>query len=418
METIPLKRAVIKEELVALTGDGIKALILNQFLYWSKIKHFSDKFTDEELGKLKKGSSNSLEAEQYENTRKNLSKGWIYKKSSEMADEIMLGVGEKTISRHIEELIKQGFLLRRHNPFIKYDRTYQYRIDFDFLKNKLNELGYSLEGYRTKNIVEPAETLKSQNDVSNMTNEDISKSQNDFCKSQNDFCKSQNVGAIPEITTEITTEITSLNGFNGMEEKPHDFSQDFTPEGRYYKDCTYKMLKLLKQKSGKHFDASNTAINMTRDIIDEGYDINDIFDVVIKQCNKYCGTSSEKFQICPTSILKLENFEKHKTDTKSLIPSREEVYMYCTKDGIDIDVTKFYTYYQDRDWEINGEKIKDWKSLIVNVWAKNKISKPKHKKGDFEGISYDLDQYEKDTAGANDDDYEDYLNSAFDMFKK
>lgn len=165
METTPLKRAVIKEELVAVTGDGIKALILNQFLYWSKIKHFSDKFIDEELDKLKKESSNSLEAEQYENTQKNLSKGWIYKKSSEMADEIMLGVGEKTISRHVEELVKKGFLLRRHNPFIKYDRTYQYRVNFSFLKNELNELGYSLDGYRTKKAAEPAKTLKSQNDV-------------------------------------------------------------------------------------------------------------------------------------------------------------------------------------------------------------------------------------------------------------
>lgn len=43
-----LKRVVIKEELVALTGDAISALVLNQFIYWSERRHDFDKFIKEE----------------------------------------------------------------------------------------------------------------------------------------------------------------------------------------------------------------------------------------------------------------------------------------------------------------------------------------------------------------------------------
>jgi len=41
MKMEALKRIVIKEELVVLTGDYRKAILLNQFLYWSeRVKDF------------------------------------------------------------------------------------------------------------------------------------------------------------------------------------------------------------------------------------------------------------------------------------------------------------------------------------------------------------------------------------------
>ena len=44
-----LKRAVIKEELLILTGHFLEALILNQFLYWSERVRDLDVFILEEL---------------------------------------------------------------------------------------------------------------------------------------------------------------------------------------------------------------------------------------------------------------------------------------------------------------------------------------------------------------------------------
>ena len=44
----PLKRVVIKEELVELTGDFRPALILNQFIYWIEKMYDTDKYILEE----------------------------------------------------------------------------------------------------------------------------------------------------------------------------------------------------------------------------------------------------------------------------------------------------------------------------------------------------------------------------------
>lgn len=48
-----LNRVVIKEELVALTGDFKLAIVLNQMLYWSERRSDADKFILEEIERFK-----------------------------------------------------------------------------------------------------------------------------------------------------------------------------------------------------------------------------------------------------------------------------------------------------------------------------------------------------------------------------
>ena len=50
MET--LKRIIIKEELVAITGDFIKAVILQQLLYWTDRMKDIDKYLEQENKRL------------------------------------------------------------------------------------------------------------------------------------------------------------------------------------------------------------------------------------------------------------------------------------------------------------------------------------------------------------------------------
>ncbi|MCF8568200.1 hypothetical protein LLE49_26105, partial [Alicyclobacillus tolerans] len=47
-----LKRIVIKEELVRLTGDLYRAIILNQFIYWSQRVRDVDRFIAEEQKRM------------------------------------------------------------------------------------------------------------------------------------------------------------------------------------------------------------------------------------------------------------------------------------------------------------------------------------------------------------------------------
>lgn len=140
-----LKRVVIKEELLAITGDITEAVILNQFIYWSERVYDFDEFIKEEYNRQielcnKKGSEKIPEFP--------LLHGWIYKSASTLKEELMDISSERTISRKIDSLVEKGFLDRRNNPDYQFDRKYQYRVNFHNIIKTLSARGYSLEGYK------------------------------------------------------------------------------------------------------------------------------------------------------------------------------------------------------------------------------------------------------------------------------
>lgn len=134
-----LKRVVIKEELVELTGDFRPAIILNQFIYWSERIKDVDKYINEETERALK-----------DNLEVNIdtSNGWIYKSSEELNEEIMLGMSVATIRKYIKQLVEAGYLKQRKNPKYKWDNTMQYRVDIYKIQLDLAKLGYALEGYK------------------------------------------------------------------------------------------------------------------------------------------------------------------------------------------------------------------------------------------------------------------------------
>lgn len=134
-----LKRVVIKEELVALTGDFTKAVILNQFLYWSERVRDFDLFINEERTRAEQhGEKVTIET----------TSGWIYKKAEELIEETMLGISPATMGRHIKHLIDNGWIEQRQNPNYKWDQTKQYRVNLFKIQHDLLCLGYFLEGYK------------------------------------------------------------------------------------------------------------------------------------------------------------------------------------------------------------------------------------------------------------------------------
>ena len=185
-----LKRAVIKEELVALTGDFTKAVLLNQFIYWSeRVKDF-DKFIEEEATRM------GVEGE-----KANIEKqgGWIYKSAEELSDETMLGLSPKTIRKHMRKLIDNGWLDERNNPKYSWDRTKQYRVDIVKVQKDLQSLGYALEGYPLQ--VEEMENASGKKEKCKGQKGKIKREER---KNQKD----KKEKAIPETTTEITSDTT------------------------------------------------------------------------------------------------------------------------------------------------------------------------------------------------------------------
>lgn len=194
-----LQRAVIKEELVALTGKYQLAIVLNQMIYWSEKRNDADRFIQEEVERIHKyaQSENELEGLKKEELK---SHGWIYKKAEELSEETMIGVKPKAMREYLKELVEKGWLDQRRNPLVKMDRTLQYRVNLIKIQQDLNELGYFLEGYsmlnhtntEKENSYFPQENTKRQKE--NRTGEKENR-------------KVEKEKAIPEITTEITTNV-------------------------------------------------------------------------------------------------------------------------------------------------------------------------------------------------------------------
>lgn len=134
-----LRRAVLKEELVALLGDPKSAMLLNQMIYWSERVRDFDDFIGEEI---KRAEAEAVEI--------NIepSNGWFYKTVTELGEEIMGLIGRDKVLEMLEALINAGYLSRRKNPRYKWDRTNQYRVNIAAIQRDLMRIGYALEGYR------------------------------------------------------------------------------------------------------------------------------------------------------------------------------------------------------------------------------------------------------------------------------
>jgi len=207
-KTEKLKRAVIKEEFVALTGNVIQALILNQFMYWTDRLRDFDKFIKEE-------NERAINEGKFENIFENESfkHGWIYKSAKELNEELMLGIHSNTLNRHLKSLVEKGFLEQRHNPKYKWDRTWQYRVNISKIRLELQKLGYVLQGYKFIEEIKESENTNLQNEKSIHQNSEWThqnnelKQQNAKSKHQNSKSMHQKSETIPEITTETISEI-------------------------------------------------------------------------------------------------------------------------------------------------------------------------------------------------------------------
>jgi hypothetical protein len=227
-----LKRVVIKEELVAITGDPIEAIILNQFIYWSERVYDYDKYMAEEKERYK---NEGLEI----NTP--LTHGWIYKRAEDMAEEIMFPMSKPTMRKHITNLIQKGYLNERDNPELRWDKTKQYRVNMIKVYNDLTALGYPFDGWTVEETKtedsEPAEEGYNDNDKISGTaegkNEYISKLKK--LTSEKPALASTNTSKTPEnpklkiLTSEEENFPSELNNLTAIPEIKHkDYSQDYT----------------------------------------------------------------------------------------------------------------------------------------------------------------------------------------------
>lgn len=140
-----LKRAWIKEEMVALTGNLIDAVILNHLIGCQARSRQIERFIEEERERLRNIGAELATAPTH---------GWFYKKSDELSEETMVGLSKSNIRARLKKMIRSGWLMERDNPYIKWDKTKQYRVDLKRIFLDLEAIGYTLDGWLISRISE------------------------------------------------------------------------------------------------------------------------------------------------------------------------------------------------------------------------------------------------------------------------
>lgn len=240
-----LKRSVIKEELVAITGDFINAIILNQLIYWSERIRDFDKFIEQEKIIAKShGEKITIDP----------THGWIYKSAEELSEETLLKISKQNMRLHIKKLISLGYVQERNNPKYKWDKTKQYRLNMVKIQTDLQKLGYCLEGYPLvlKHDIEVPKNAYRENNL-------------DIQENNLDIQSEQFETAIPENTTETSSDTTSKEIYkeSGENEKAN-IKNEFETIWKEYpnkkgKDKAFTYYKKARE-SGTSYDEVYTGL--------------------------------------------------------------------------------------------------------------------------------------------------------------
>lgn len=265
-----LKRVVIKEELVALTGKVNHAVVLNQMIYWSERVKDSDRFIKEEMDRQRRFMDGSQESE--EDVKDYLKNGWIYKTADEMVEECMNITSRQTMSRIFNDLVKNGWLDKRKNPKYKWDKTWQYRVNLTKIQMDLQKLGYSLEGYSL--LSNQGEEEEAENEQSSSQNEQ-SGSQIETSSSQNEQSSAHSEQAIPKITTDITSDTTS-EILSIKEGENNDIRKSIEKEGK--KDRLNELQKIITKKD-LPIPVTKPMMMYTERLLEDNVSIEDIENV-------------------------------------------------------------------------------------------------------------------------------------------
>ena len=87
--------------------------------------------------------------------------------------------------------------------------------------------------------------------------------------------------------------------------------------------------------------------------------------------------------------------DKSLSSKKREIPTKDEVIRFAHAQKIDkiIDADQFWNFYTDQEWKIQGEDIKDWKSLLMK-WANNVKDRKNVVEIPYMENDYDFSQYD------------------------
>jgi len=242
MENRQGKVVVIRESLVDVTGSTNEAKILNQFLYWTSRIYSFAQLIQEEKRRLEREGDNE---KRIDIDVEELKAGWIYKSVDDLYDELLGDISQDTIAKCIKNLISKGFLFRRRNPRLRWDRTYQYRVDLVKISECLQKKGWTIAEF---NIAPFTENRTSISENSEFNLGKVGVQNQDFPE------------AIPEINNidyikENNTYIVENEKNEKQEVIPYEEIVNYLNEktGKQYRDTTPKTRELIRARWNEGF---------------------------------------------------------------------------------------------------------------------------------------------------------------------
>ncbi len=403
MESRPGRVIVIRESLVDITGSTNEAKILNQFLYWTKNTYsFAEQIKEEKKRLEREGDTEKridIDVEE-------LKAGWIYKSIDNLYDELLGDISRDTIAKCIKNLISKGFLFRRRNPRLKWDRTYQYRVDLVKISESLQEKGWTIEEFKipTFNKKQTCISEKSEFDSGKVgvQNQDFPEAipeinNIDYIKENNTYIveneenltekesikekeKTENIRSLtentPSVETSKKTETSKLKSLKENQNKNISIIEE--------------VITYLNERTNKHYTSKNKqTIKFINGRLSEGYSISDLKAVIDNRVEKWLNDEKMNEYLRPSTLFRPSKFEAYYNDVLSMkekaISEKEQEFIEKFSIGLTppnlTPKQALKVFKEENKINILGENdfknLEEWYKMKIKDWNKKFTEKIK-----------------------------------------
>ncbi|MFI3805823.1 hypothetical protein [Vagococcus fluvialis] len=143
----PLRTSFLRKELVDLTKDSNKAIVLDKLISKSEKDENSAKFVQEEINRFQRYENKKVDSVLYIDLVDEARYGWMHISSSDLIEESLLSISKATMSRILKDLLDHNWINKRLNPRYPGDNTPQYRVNLLKLQFDLRSMNNNLNAY-------------------------------------------------------------------------------------------------------------------------------------------------------------------------------------------------------------------------------------------------------------------------------
>ena len=126
----------------------------------------------------------------------------------------------------------------------------------------------------------------------------------------------------------------------------------------------YELIKTDEKKDGNETPVTEKPISVTEKAVS-----------VTKKPISVTQYSIVKDSEVKNSLVEYSKVNESAPVTNICTPTLEAVEKYCKERGNKIDPRKFYNFYADRDWIVNGIPMNNWRACVRN-WEKTEYKRP------------------------------------------